>query len=62
MPVYQYWCDGCFLPFEILMNLSEKDRYDRGELSKEEKEHLRCPECDKELTYLVAPPKTVRIN
>jgi hypothetical protein len=57
-PLYQYWCDPCFEPYEIEMDLKTKDKYDRGKL----KESLKCPKCETELTYLIAPPKTIKIN
>lgn len=58
MPIYQYWCDACFVPYEIQMDLKTKDKYDHGKLE----QSLTCPTCKKELTYLIAPPKTIRIN
>jgi hypothetical protein len=60
--LYQYWCDSCFVPYEIVMNLSEKDRYDTLKLTKKEKLKFQCPECKEELTYLIAPPKIIKIN
>ena len=62
MPIYQFWCDTCFEPYEIEMDLATKDKHDSGNLSKTEKKWLVCRECDKELTYFIAPPKTIKIN
>ena len=62
MPVYQYFCHACFLPYEILMDLSEKDRYDTRKLTKSEKLKFKCPECNGELDYLIAPPKRIKIK
>ena len=53
MPIYQFWCDDCQEPHEIMMRLSVKDRYDKGHKSVVNK--TRCPECDKILKYLIAP-------
>jgi len=62
MPIYQYWCDHCFLPLEITMSLADKERYDNGKLTKKEKKNFKCPECKRKLEYLIAPPKTIKIN
>ena len=57
MPLYQYFCDPCFEYYEIQIDLKTKDKCDKG------KEKLpSCPKCKKELTYLIAPPKLVKIN
>ena len=57
--IYQYWCDACFVPYEIM---KDKYRYDTLKLTKKEKLKFRCPECKRQLTYLIAPPKLVKIH
>jgi len=44
------------------MSLADKERYDNGKLTKKEKKNFKCPECKRKLEYLIAPPKTIKIN
>lgn len=55
MPLYQFWCDNCFEPIEVLMSIKRLDEFDNGE-------PLQCPECGQPLRKLIAPPKLVRIH
>lgn len=56
MPLYQFWCDKCFLPYEITMKLAELDEYDKGELE------VKCPKCGLDLIKLICPPRRIYIN
>jgi len=56
MPLYQFFCTPCFEYYEIQIDLKTKEKLDRG------KKNPNCPKCEKELTYLIAPPKTIKIN
>ena len=62
MPIYQFWCDNCIVPYEITMSLADKELFDRGKLPKEDKKLLKCPECGQDMDYLIAPPKTIKIR
>ena len=48
---YQFYCQLCDLPFEILMTLDELEEYDKGE------EDIPCPICQEPLDKLICPPR-----
>ncbi len=50
MPLYEYMCKKCRKIHEVLVPLSE------------EKEDVKCPECDKAMKKLMSPIKSIRIN
>jgi len=54
--LYQFFCHNCFIPYEITMNLTDLERYDKG------KEVINCPECKKPLDKIICPPRRIRIN
>jgi predicted nucleic acid-binding Zn ribbon protein len=56
MPLYQFWCDECFTPYEIQMKLAKLDEYDKGD------KIIECPGCGTPLRKLMCPPKTITIN
>lgn len=56
MPLYQFWCDGCFTPYEVTMTLADLDKFDRDKTKK------MCPGCGKKLVKLICPPKRIKIN
>ena len=55
MPMYQFWCDKCFEPFEITMTLDKLEEYDKNE-----KTIIKCPLCGAALRKLICPPKIIR--
>lgn len=55
MPLYQFWCDKCFEPYEVSMKLEEYEKFLKGE-------EVKCPECKEPLRMLMCPPKRIRIN
>ncbi|MBT8491387.1 MAG: hypothetical protein KJN62_10100 [Deltaproteobacteria bacterium] len=56
MPLYQFFCENCWEPFELTMKLKELDQYDSGKLE------VNCPKCTGELKKLICPPRTITIN
>jgi len=56
VPLYQFWCDACYTPYEIMMSIADLEEYDEG------KEEIPCPECEEPLTKLICPPKWITIN
>jgi putative FmdB family regulatory protein len=51
MPVYQFYCQWCDAPYEIMMSLSELDEYDKGD------EEIACPNCGESLNKLICPAR-----
>lgn len=43
MPRYEFYCDDCKKPFELILTLAE---YEKGK--------FRCPKCGKEHTHQAA--------
>lgn len=56
VPLYQFFCDKCFEPYEITMKIKELDEHDRGELE------VKCPECRENLRKLICPPRRINIH
>ena len=57
MPLYQYLCDKCYLPYEITMPLKMKDKIDSGKGTKKELDELRCPECGEPMRQVIGMPR-----
>lgn len=56
MPLYQFWCDECFTPYEIQMKLAKLEEYDKGN------KVIKCPNCEGELKKLICPPKIIKVG
>ncbi len=56
MPLYQFWCDECMTPYEIIMIIADLEEYDKGGRD------IECPNCEAILKKLICPPKTITIN
>lgn len=49
MPLYQLKCEKCKAYYEVTMNLTTKDRFDKGVTWK------RCPDCGEKLVSVICP-------
>ena len=49
MPLYQFFCEQCHVPHEVLMSLKEIEKVDTG------KDWIECPECREKLKKLMCP-------
>lgn len=56
MPLYQWWCDNCFTPYEIILTLAQLKEYDEDEESV-----IDCPNCGADLRKLICPPKIIKV-
>jgi DNA-directed RNA polymerase subunit RPC12/RpoP len=48
---YQFYCNECGAPYEIMMSLAELDEYDEGD------EEIDCPNCGEGLNKLICPAR-----
>jgi putative FmdB family regulatory protein len=51
MPVYQFYCNECGAPYEIMMSLAELDEYDTTD------NEIDCPNCGESLNKLICPAR-----
>lgn len=47
--LYQFFCDNCMEPYEIMMTLAELDDYEGGD------DDIECPRCEEPLRKLMCP-------
>ncbi len=53
MPIYQFWCEDCHDPYEILMTVADKEKLEKG--YKKWVAKTECPTCSKPMKNLIAP-------